>query len=124
MKQVSIKQIQHAGKIILTEMEILQKFHGNEESFLVPASVGAKVLGISLQAMEERMSSKTGSFRIIDSFGKKYLIGMELKRHFEEKIGTLINNHESLSKYEKMAAQKIVDYAIKLETKQEKYPPS
>jgi len=121
MKKITREDLRKAFEIIDGEMEKLAELHDGGEYLISPA-VGAKILGISLQAMEERI--KNDSFQIHDSFGKRFLSGQMIRNHFHDRVDTLTLKFDSLNKLQASSLRKIVDYANILETKAGSYPPS
>ena len=120
MNKITREDLRKAFEIIDGEMEKLSELHDGGEYLISPA-VGAKILGISLQAMEERI--KNDSFQIHDSFGKRFLSGQMIRNHFNDRVETLTLKFDSLNKLQTSSLKKIVDYANILETKADSFPP-
>lgn len=120
MKNITRDDLRKAFLIIDGEMERLS-FLMTGENYIIPASVGAKILGISMQAMEERLQNH--SFKIFNSFGKRYLEGQMIRDLFRERVETLLIHFDSLNKLQTSSLKKIVDYADSLKNQIVSYPP-
>lgn len=120
MENITRKDLAKAFEIIDGEMEKLSSFNGGGDYLITPA-IGAKILGISIQAMDERINND--SLKIYDSFGKKYLSGCMIRNHFHDRVDTLTLKFGAWNKLETMSLKKIVNYANKLIEKSDCYPP-
>lgn len=112
MGQNTLKELLKASDVIDRELDKLSDLHGGGE-FIISSAIGAKILGISHQAMEDRI--KNGAIQVHDSFGRKYLLGSIIRDEFDTRILSLRSSFESLNKYESSQVKKIIDYAMSLE---------
>ncbi|MEI6890589.1 MAG: hypothetical protein V5783_00320 [Pontiella sp.] len=123
MAKTKIEELKQARKIILKEMDIMEEIVGTPNYLIAPATA-AKVLGISLQAMEQRMVKDPIIIKkVYETFEKRMLSGGLIRDHFENKVNHLEETFESLGAYDSLAVERIVDYANRLEKRRDIYPP-
>lgn len=123
MSQSTLEELKKARKIILREMDKMETIIGTPNYLIAPATA-AKVLGISLQAMEQRMAKDPVLIKEIhETFEKRMLTGTCIRDHFESKLDHLEGTFDSLGAYDSIAVERIVDYAKRLDKNRDIYPP-
>jgi hypothetical protein len=119
MKKPTIKQLLKASDTIEAELVRLRELHDGGE-YIISSAIGARILGISHQAMEDRI--KKGSIQVYDSFGRNFLLGADIENQFDTRVRSLQANFENLGKYEESQVRKIIEFADSIKSGSKSIP--